>query len=405
MKATWFELTNVADVPSPALLLYPDRVEENIRRMIALAGGVARLRPHIKTNKLPEVILMQLARGITKFKCATIAEAEMAAGCGAPDVLLAYQPVGPNVRRLLELVKKFPATKFSAIADDAGAIRALSEAAVAAGLGSAPASGAAVGAPPTATESGFAAGRSEEHARRVCSPALEVLLDVDCGQHRTGVAPGPKAVELYRLIASLPGLQPGGLHAYDGHLHDHDLALRTQAVEAAFAPVNELRRQLLQAGLPVPNCIASGTPTFPIHAKRGDVECSPGTCVFWDAGYASKVPDLDFLPAVLVLTRVVSKPGENRLTLDLGHKAIASEMPHPRVQFLNLPEANAVMHSEEHLVVETSRAGEFSVGDCLYGIPWHICPTVALHSEAVVIENGMATQRWKVLARERKLTI
>jgi D-serine deaminase-like pyridoxal phosphate-dependent protein/REP element-mobilizing transposase RayT len=587
MRKNWYTIADVDDVPSPALLVYPDRVEDNIRRMIAIAGGVERLRPHIKTHKLAEVVRMQMALDITKFKCATIAEAEMAAGCGAPDVLLAYQPVGPNVERFIQLVKKFPETKFSTIADDASAIRALSEAAKTAGLGSARGSRAPLGGPPSGTNNqeapkitdgssvrgpsparqsseptegahyskrnlphfekpwaiyaihfatrqlrrlsptarqvvldcilrwneqryrlitacvmpdhvhliiqpgiesmdssgnsifyslekilqtiksytaheinklesasgalwekesfdryvrsdrdleqkfhyicinpwdsglvqpnepypwlwtpeGFAASRREEHAGGVCSPELEVLLDIDCGQHRTGVAPGPKAIELYRLIASLPGLKPGGLHVYDGHIHDADLATRTKTCKASFAPVDALRQELTQAGLPVPRIVAGGTPTFPIHARRSDVECSPGTCLFWDAGYAKKLPDLDFLPAALVLTRVVSKPGKNLLCLDLGHKAIASENPHPRVQFLNLPDAKALSHSEEHLVVETTKAKGFAVGDCFYGIPWHICPTVALHGEAVVVENGQAGARWKIVARERRLTI
>jgi len=123
--------------------------------------------------------------------------------------------------------------------------------------------------------------------------------------------------------------------------------------------------------------------------------------VFWDAGYASKLPDLEFLPAALVLTRVISKPGKNRLCLDLGHKAIASEMAPPRVQLLGLEDAKAVSHSEEHLVVETGRSKQFRVGDCLYGIPWHICPTVALHSEATVVKRGAVISRWKVAARDR----
>jgi D-serine deaminase-like pyridoxal phosphate-dependent protein len=135
------------------------------------------------------------------------------------------------------------------------------------------------------------------------------------------------------------------------------------------------------------------------------VECSPGTCVFWDAGYLRKLPDQDFQPAALVLTRVVSKPGTSRLCLDLGHKAIASEMPHPRMVFLNLPEATAVAHNEEHLVVETSEAARFAVGDHLYALPWHICPTVALHSSATVIERGRATACWPVSARDRAVGV
>lgn len=369
MNPDWYRVANVAEVPSPSLLVYPDRVVENVRRMIALAGGVARLRPHMKTHKMPDIIQLQLGLGITKFKCATIAETEMVAGCGAPDALLAYQPVGPNVGRMLALAQKFPGTKFSAVADDVHAIRALGAAFAAAGR------------------------------------VLELYLDVDMGMQRTGVAPGPKAVELYRLIASTPGLKAAGLHCYDGHNHVMDLAQRTEQCEREWATVESLRAELKAAQLPVPNVVAGGTPTFPIHAKRPDVECSPGTCVLWDFGYSEKLPDMEFLPAAVLLTRVISKPGKNRLCLDLGHKAVAAENPHPRVKFLNLPDAPAVMQSEEHLVVETPRASEFAAGDVLYGIPRHICPTVALHAFVTTVREGRAGERWKVTARERELTI
>jgi 3-hydroxy-D-aspartate aldolase len=369
MTTPWYAVANVAAIPSPALLVYPDRVEGNIQRMIRMAGGAARLRPHTKTNKLPEVVRMLMAQGVTKFKCATIAEAEMVASCRAPDVLLAYQPVGPNVPRFIQLVQAFPETRFSTLADDAGAIRALSDAAVAA------------------------------------DRELDVFLDIDAGMHRTGVAPGPRAAELYRQIALSPGLMAAGLHAYDGHLHLTDLAARTTACNDAFASVEALRQELLHAQLPVPSVVAGGTPTFPIHARRPDVECSPGTTVFWDLGSVTNFPDLDFLPAALVLTRVVSKPGTNLLCLDLGHKAVASEGPHPRVELLGLPNTRAVGHSEEHLVLDTDRGAEFPVGSCFYGLPWHICPTVALHNEAVVVRHGRAEERWQVVGRTRRISI
>jgi len=368
-RTDWYTITNVDQVPSPALLVYPDRVEENIRRMIRIAGGVDRLRPHMKTNKLPEVVRMQLDQGISRFKCATIAEAEVAAMCAAPDVLLAYQPVGPNVPRLVQLVKKYPGTRFSALVDDEGAILALSRAATASGV------------------------------------TLELYLDLDCGMHRTGVAPGPKAVELYRQLANAAGLRASGLHVYDGHIRDSDIAARSAACDAAFAQLTTLRDQLVSAGLQVPGIVAGGTPTFPIHAHRAGVECSPGTSVFWDLGYETLLPDLDFIPAVLVLTRVISKPSPNVLCLDLGHKAIASESPHPRVELYGLEDARAIGHSEEHLTIETDRADEFPVGTPLYGIPWHICPTVALHQEAVVIRNGRAEERWQVVGRARTITV
>lgn len=369
MSSHWYELRDPSTVTTPGLLVFPDRIAENIRRMIETGGGVERLRPHVKTHKLAEVVAMHLQAGITRFKTATIAETEMCAACGAPDVLLAYQPVGPNVERLIQLVRTFSGTQFSAIADDEGAIRAMSGAFARSGV------------------------------------SVEVLLDIDCGMHRTGVQPGAEAGMLYRLLAQLPGLRPGGLHVYDGHIHTTDLAQRTRECDAAFASADTLRRDLLGEGLPVPRVVAGGTPTFPIHASRHDVECSPGTYVFWDFGYAEMLPDLPFEIAAVVLTRVVSKPAPNRLCVDLGHKAIASESPQPRVRFLNLPDAVPVMHSEEHLVLETPRARDFQVGECLYGVPKHICPTIALHLEAVVVRQGQAVDRWEIRARARRLTV
>lgn len=369
MTDRWYLIENVAEIPTPALAVYLDRVRENLRRMIALAGGVERLRPHMKTHKMPEVIRMQLAAGISKFKCATVAEAEMAAGAGAKDLLLAYPPIGPNAARLCRLAKTFPDVKFSTIADDAGAIRALSQAATQAGV------------------------------------SLDVLLDVDNGMHRSGIAPGAEAIELYRLLADSPGLLPGGFHVYDGHVRAADIAQRTRQADADFAPVEAMRQKLLAAGLSVPRIVAGGTPTFPIHAQHADRECSPGTCVFWDVSYAGKFPDLEFVHAALVLSRVISKPSGDRLCLDLGYKAISPDNPDPRVQLLDATDAKQVVHSEEHLAVETSRAGDFAVGDVLYGVPFHVCPTVALHREAVVVEQGRAVGRWTVAARDRMLTI
>jgi D-serine deaminase-like pyridoxal phosphate-dependent protein len=365
----WYRVADAANIPSPALLVYPERVERNLERMIALAGGAPRLRPHAKTHKMREVLVRLLALGVTRSKCATIAEAELAASVGVPDVLLAYPLTGPNLARWAALVRAFPGMRFSVTADSASAVEALS------GVG-----------------------------RELAAP-IDVLLDLDVGMHRTGVPPDDAALGLYRRLGELPGLAPGGLHAYDGQVGDTDVAARTAACDAAFAPVAALRGAIQSVGLPVPRVVAGGTPTLPIHAQRREVECSPGTCVFWDAGYARRFPDLGFAPAALVLARVVSKPAAGRLCLDLGHKAIASEMPHPRVEWLDLPEARAVGHNEEHLLIATPHADRFEVGACLYGIPWHICPTVALHAEAVAVVGGRAVGTWAVAARVRRLTV
>ncbi len=362
-----FAVANASEIPSPALLIFRERVEENLRRMLAVAGKPSRLRPHIKTHKMAKLVRRQVELGIQKVKCATIAEAEMAAAAGATDVLLAIQPVGPHARRFVDLRDAFPGVRFSAVVDDARAIRDL--------------------------------------ARLAGDTPIDLLIDLDVGQHRTGVPPGAAAVALVTVIRATPGASFRGLHAYDGHLHQSDGASRRVACEAAFGPVARLKEELAGAGHAVRTLVAGGTPTFPFHAERPDVECSPGTCVLWDAGYAGGLPDLDFLPAALLLGRVVSRPTSNRLCLDLGHKSVASEIPHPRLVLLDLPEAVPVAHNEEHLVVETPRAGHWQVGDCLQAIPWHICPTVALHAEAWVVENGRAGERWPVTARARRLTI
>lgn len=354
----WYEVQNIGDVASPGLLLYPDRIEENLRRMLQMVGSPERLRPHIKTHKLPELIALQLQMGITRFKCATIAEAEMAAEAGARDILLAYQLVGPNISRWTTLLRRFSQTRFLTIVDNADSIHQL-------------------------------------------SGDFELLLDIDVGQHRCGIEPGEEAVQLYRSL----GERAGGLHVYDGHINNSDPAERARVCEEAFRPVWEFVKQLRRADLKVPRIVAGGTPTFPLHGRNPEVECSPGTCVLWDHGYGTKLQDLDFLPAALVLTRVVSKPGGQRLCLDLGHKALASEMPHPRVHLLNLPDAKFVTHSEEHLVVESARAAEFQVGEALYGVPWHICPTVALHSLAVPVRHRRAEAPWHTTARERFISV
>ena len=391
-RERWWPVSNVEEVPSPALLIYLDRALENLRRMVALAGDAARLTPHVKTHKLEPLVRAHLDAGIVRFKCATIAEAESVAVAGGRDVLLAHQPVGPGISRLIALAAQFPQTRVSVIADDAGTIAAIGAAAAAAGR------------------------------------TVPILLDLDVGMHRTGIEPGAAAAELYRSLTTTAGVEAGGLHAYDGHLRDADPAERARKSDAAFADVEVLRRSLLEQRLPVPRVVAGGSPTFPVHARRSGVELSPGTTVLWDAGYASQLPDLAFLPAAVLLTRVVSKPGGNRVTLDLGHKAVASEGPHPRVALIapdGLPSAPAgsplgavsaalglplldvtfVGHSEEHLVLETSAAPHLTVGDAIYGIPWHVCPTVALHAEAVVIRGHAAADRWPIRARDRRLSV
>lgn len=357
---------------SPALLFYKDLIRSNIARMIDMGGGPERLRPHVKTHKTREIARMELDAGITKHKCATLAEAELLADVGAADVLLAYLLVGPNCDRMVRLVRAFPGCRFSVLVDHPAGAKALSEA--------------------------MTRGQSK----------VGVLLDVDVGQHRTGVAPGEDAVALYEQIARLPGLEPAGLHVYDGHNHQESLEERTAAVNRQLEPVLTMRAALEKKGLPV-LLVLGGTPTFPVFARLNlpASEYSPGTCVLHDNGYGTRFADLaGFVPAAALLTRVISRPTSTRITLDLGYKAVASDPPAgKRCILLNVPDYEPVLQNEEHFVVETPAASRFAPGDVVYAIPTHICPTCAMHQQAYVIENGKLTGTWRIAARDRVLRI
>ena len=375
----WYRIYNVNEVDTPALVIYPARVKKNIDLLVSMIDDVNRLRPHVKTHKAREAVLLQMAAGITKFKCATIAEAEMLAGCQAPDVLLAYQPVGPKINRLITLIKKYPATKFSCLVDDGIIANEISKKASAEDL------------------------------------IIPVYIDLNIGMNRTGITPDQHAIDLYTQCSKIPpptggggvaGIKPAGLHAYDGHIHDKELEIRKRRSDEAFASVEWLKGELMKKGLVEPIIVAGGSPTFPVHAKREKVECSPGTFIYWDAGYQQGLAEQPFLPAALVISRVISHPGENLICLDLGHKSVAAEKDlNSRVVFLNAPELKFVGQSEEHLVAETDKHHSYKVGDVLYGLPFHICPTCALYERALTIEDGKATGEWKIIARDRKINL
>ncbi len=366
-------IRDTSSIFSPALLFYKDLIRANLARAIEVAGDPLRLCLHAKTHKTPEIIRMALDVGIRKHKCATIAEAEMLARCGVVDVLIAYPLVGPNCGRLVQLMRAFPACRFSVLADHPVGISALSQTLDAEGLQG------------------------------------DVLLDIDVGQHRTGIAPGGEAIERYEQIHRSPGLRAGGLHVYDGHNHQESFVERQCAVQTQLQPALKLREALMQKGLPVPRFVAGGTPTFPIHARLEvpGLECSPGTLVLHDDGYGSRFPDLaGFTPAALLLTRVVSRPTPTRVTLDLGYKAVSADPPAgKRCLLLDVPEYRAVAQNEEHLVVETPAADRYRPGDTIFAIPTHICPTVALHQQAYVIEKGEVADKWLIAARDRILTV
>jgi D-serine deaminase-like pyridoxal phosphate-dependent protein len=364
----------LSQISSPSLVICRDRVLANIDGMIRVAGDVRRLRPHCKTHKMREIILLLIQRGITKHKAATIAEAEMLADAGATDVLLAYNMVGPNIARIVKLAAKFPKCSFSVTADHPGPVKELSQAA--------------------AAEPGVTIG---------------VMLDVNPGLHRTGVSPeSPAALEIYSQIAGSSGLQAAGFHVYDGQQRQASRDERREAVQKEFQRVTALRDRCVAAGIAVPVMVCGGTPTFPVYAEMSDptIELSPGTIIFHDSGYGNAFPDLDFQVAAFVLTRVISRPTTDRMTVDLGNKSVAADPPRGhRVVFPDVPEAVQDLHNEEHLVLVTPQAERYQPGDTLLGIPVHICPTSALHANVTVVDAGRLVGEWPVTSRNRKLTV
>ncbi len=367
-----YQIADTSSIISPGLVIFRDMVEQNLDRMIAIAGSPERLRPHCKTHKTAEIIKLQLERGITRHKCATFAEAEMCATAGATDIVLAYSLVGPNVQRAVKFVEKFPDVTFAVTADHPLHVSKLAEAMQRAGQ------------------------------------QIGVLLDIDTGQHRTGIPVGDAARQLYQQIADSDGLIAAGFHVYDGHQHQTDRDERRDAVNVEWNKVAAFRQELEAAGLSVPKLVCGGTASFPIYAEKGEagIEMSPGTCVYNDCGYGQKFPDMVFPPAALLLTRVISRPTADRITLDLGYKAVASDPPvEKRAEFPELPDAKIVLQNEEHLVIESSRAGDFQPGDVLLAVPRHICPTSALHKSAWIVSNGEIVDTWQIASRDRWITI
>jgi D-serine deaminase-like pyridoxal phosphate-dependent protein len=293
----------------------------------------------------------------------------MIGAIGSPDVVLAYQPLGPKLHRFIQLIKKFPSTKYSCLVDNIPAAREQSEAFASTGI------------------------------------EVPVYVDLNLGMDRTGIDPCD-AIEVCKFCSTAKGMEFAGLHAYDGHIRNRDIHARTKECDEAFAAVETLRDELLKMGIAVSNIIVGGSPTFPIHAKRKNVECSPGTFIYWDRGYLELCPEQNFLPAVVLVTRIISLPSPTRICTDLGHKSVAAENEiGRRIFFLNAADLTPVSQSEEHLVCKAAKDHNHKPGDVLYGIPYHICPTVALYERAYTIEKGKVTGEWKNVARDKKISI
>jgi D-serine deaminase-like pyridoxal phosphate-dependent protein len=338
-----------------------------------MAGGPKRLWPHVKSHKSAGMICMQMELGITKFKCATIAEAEIAAEAGAERIILAYPLVGPNVSRYLRLAKAYSRSVFYGIGDDIECLSSL----------------------------------AAEACRMETS--MNVLIDVDMGMHRTGV-PLELLESFYKQSSGLKGINVKGMHCYDGHCNDRDFNRRKTMVEENDRKLLRIRESLVKEGFECEILVMGGTPSFPCRTGKAQFFLSPGTLFINDWGCYSNLPDLAFNPGAAVFCRMVSRCGfksesENTFTLDLGSKGIATDPVGARGVIAGLEEAKPLFQSEEHWVFSLPSGMDLPpIGSEVYVIPTHICPTSALYPEILVAQRAKITERWQVGARNRKIT-
>ncbi|HXM14955.1 MAG TPA: alanine racemase [Candidatus Eremiobacteraceae bacterium] len=359
------------DILTPALLVYPDIIESNIDRTLHLLDGNAdRWRAHIKTSKLAFTLKMLIARGVRNFKCATTLELLTACQSGAADILFAYPSVGANARRVREIADQFPDIKISVLAEN------------------------------------------EDQIRQWQGSRLGIFIDINPGMNRTGIEES-RAGDIQTLVETITesGLTFRGLHYYDGHHGASSEPERLTAAHFGYDRLMAIISVLERTGHKVEEVITAGTPTFPASLAYPGFRnaafvhrISPGTVVYCDATTFAQLPAAyGYKPAVLVAARVVSHPRPTIVTCDGGHKAVSADAGVPTCIALGHPELTGTSPSEEHLPFTVKDgAAPPPVGEILYLLPRHICPTVNMFDHALVIRNGAIESVERVTARGRE---
>lgn len=366
-----YRVSDFEDVLTPALIVYPKIVASNIERTIDLLDGDAsRWRVHIKTAKLAYTLRLLIDHGVCNFKCATTLELRVACEAGAGDVLVAYPSVGANARRVAEIADQFSTVRISALAEN------------------------------------------EEQIRQWRGSRVGIFLDINPGMDRTGVEQN-RSVEVVALVRAVDaaGLDFRGLHYYDGHYGAVEERERTRAAQRGYDRLMEIVAEIERAGMNVPEVVTAGTPTLPsslaYEGFRGGNflhRVSPGTVVYCDATSESQRPRAyGYRPAVLVATRVVSRPRAGIVTCDAGHKAVSADAGVPTCVVVGHPELTPLSPSEEHLpmAVEEGAAAP-QIGEVLYLLPRHVCPTVNNFDSALLVRDGEIESVEKVSARGRE---
>lgn len=354
----------VIDLPTPAPVVDIALLQGNIDRMAAFfRDRPARLRPHVKTHRAPAIARMQLAAGATGVTCAKVAMAEAMVDGGIDDVFVANQVVARQaIDRLCRLAQR---ARVTVAVDDPGNVTALSDAAQAHGV------------------------------------TLDVVIEVDAGMGRCGVQPGRPVLELAKAVCRSPGLRFRGLHAYEGHVVQHeDVTVRKAETDRMFARTIETRDLLEQNGLEAAVVTGGGTGTYNISGVYpGVTEHQAGSYVYMDPGYREKVPEFDL--AFSVLCTVLSRPSPEKVITDGGIQVLARDHGTPAVA--GHPELAYRSLSEEHgnFTVRDGATTDLRIGDVVAVHPGHCCSAANLHDRVYAARHGVVEAVWLVTARGR----
>jgi D-serine deaminase-like pyridoxal phosphate-dependent protein len=364
--------TPVKELDTPCMLVDLDRMEANIRRWQARASaGVAAMRPHVKTHKVPAIAHQQLAAGAVGITVAKVAEAEVFAAHGCRDIFVAYPVVGPEKwRRVARLAGDCTLTV--GVDSEIGA-RGLSAAAAAAGT------------------------------------TVRIRVEIDSGLHRAGVPPAQTAV-FCKTVLDLPGLELDGIFTFRGASFPSASGRSASELGREEGELMvDLAEQIRAEGIPIRSVSVGSTPTARAAAQvPGITEVRPGTYVFGDymtaeGGYVN----YDEI-ALAILCTVVSRPAADKATVDGGSKTFAGEVQPASRQLKGYARAVGMeayvesVSSEEHGLVQLGPGVDPQVGDKIAFYPIHVCPTVNLADELVGMRNGCVELVWPILARGKR---
>ena len=366
-----YRIESVDRVMTPALAIYPEIVDANIRATLRLLGGDAnRWRPHVKTAKLGLMIRRLVEHGIRNFKCSTSLELLTVCEAGAADVVVAYPMMSANARRVREISDQFPSVKVSALVE------------------------------------------CRNHIEPWRRSRVGLFIDVNPGMNRTGIEQErvDEIIQLARMIQNA-GQIFRGLHYYDGHLSSLALPERESVAHRGYDRLVEVIAAFQLADLEIGEIVTAGTPSFPctlsyspFNGGRFIHRASPGTIVYNDCSSLAQLPlEYGYRPAAVVVSTVISHPSPGRLTCDAGHKTVSADSGVPTCAVVGHPDLFPSKPSEEHLPIDALESSSMpAVGEALYLVPRHICPTVNNFDHALIVIGGRIVDVERVTARGRE---